>query len=187
FSENILQLRWRRRSEERLLLSPWMTKAKPLGMQKLPAQLGNFRTKFWVGNGLIAATAINLVAHYGMLNQGEMHSNLMCAPGLQFDIEQRKPIETLANAVNRKRRSAATNDRHPRAVAWIAGNWLIDPAGISFDLSVDQRHIRLKNFSRAKLIREAFMRAPSLRDDQQTGSAFVQTMDDAWPSFATGA
>src|SRR5207253_6046233 len=135
-------------------------------MQKLPAKLSNFRTKFWVGNGLIAATAINLVAHYGMLNQGEMHPNLMCAPGLQFDIEQRKPIETLANAVTRKRRAATTNDRHPRAMAWIAGNRLIDPAGISFDLSVNQRDIRFKNFARAKLIREFFVRALGLRDDQ---------------------
>ena len=131
-----------------------MTKAKPLGMQKLPAQLSNFRTKLWIGNGLIATTAINLVAHYGMLYPGEMHPNLMSAPGLQFDIEQRKPIETLANVVNRKRRSATTKDCHPRAMPRIAGNWLIDPAGVSLDLSVDQRDIRLKNFSRAKLIRE---------------------------------
>ena len=28
-----------------------MTKAKPLGMQELPSQLSNFRTKSWVGNG----------------------------------------------------------------------------------------------------------------------------------------
>src|SRR5438876_5186638 len=122
-----------------------------------------------------------------MLYPGEMHPNLMSAPGLQFDIEQRKPIETLANVVNRKRRSATPNDRHPRAMAWIAGNRLIDPAGVSFDLSVDQCDIRLEDFSRTKLIREIFMRALGLRDDQQTGSAFVQTMDDAWPSFATGA
>src|SRR5205823_7511318 len=123
-----------------------MTKAKPLGMQKLPAQLSNFRTKLWIGNGLIATTAINLVAHYGMLYPGEMHSNLMSAPGLQFDIEQRKPIEALTDAVDRKRRSAATNDRHPRAMAGIAGNRLIDPAGISFDLSVDQRDVGFENF-----------------------------------------
>src|SRR5438105_11784948 len=118
-------------------------------MQKLPAKLSNFRTKFWVGNGLIAATPIDLVAHHGMLYPGEMHPNLMSAPGLQFDIEQRKPIETLANVVNRKRRSATTNDRHPRAMPRIAGNWLIDPAAVSFDVSVDQRDIRLENFSRA--------------------------------------
>src|SRR5438105_15880640 len=127
-------------------------------MQNLPAKISNIRTKFSVGNGLIAATAINLVAHYGMLNQGEMHPNLMSAPGLQFDIEQRKPIEALANAVNRKCRSAATNDRHPCAMAGIAGNRLVDPARISFDLSVNQCDVGLENFARAKLIREFFMR-----------------------------
>jgi len=164
-----------------------MTKAKPLGMQKLPAHLGNFRTKFWIGDGLIATTAINLVAHYGMLYPGEMHPNLMSAPGLQFDIEQRKPIETLPNAVNRKRRSAATNDRHAGSVTTIASNRLIDPAGVCFDWSVNQCEVGLENFPRPKLIRKIFMRALGLRHDQQTGSAFVQTMDDAWPSFATGA
>src|SRR5437870_10489094 len=130
-----------------------MTKSKPLGMQKLPAQLSNFRTESWVGNGLVATAAINIVAHYGMFYPGEMHSNLMSAPGLQFDIEQRKPIEALANAVNRKCRSAATNDRHPCAMAGIAGNRLVDPARISFDLSVNQCDVGLENFARTKLIR----------------------------------
>ena len=143
-----------------------MTKPKPLGMQKLPAQLGNFRTKSWINNGLVATAPINIISHHGMFYPGEMYANLMSAPGLQFDIEQRKPIETLANAVTRKRRAATTNDRHPRAMAWIAGNRLIDPAGISFDLSVNQRDIRFKNFARAKLVREFFVRTLGLRADQ---------------------
>src|SRR5439155_22249609 len=129
---------------------------------------------------------INIVSHYGMLYPGKMHSNLMSAPGLQFDIEQRKPIEALANAVNRKCRSAATNDRHPCAMAGIAGNRLVDPARISFDLSVNQCDVGLENFARTKLIREFFMCTLGLRDDQQTGSAFVQTMNDAWSRLATG-
>jgi len=143
-----------------------MTKSKPLGMQKLPAQLSNFRTESWVGNGLVATAAINIVAHYGMFYPGEMHPNLMSAPGLQFDIEQRKPIEALTDAVNRKGWSATPNDRHPRTMAWIAGNRLIDPAGISFDLSVNQSNIGFENFARTKLIREIFMRTLGLRDDQ---------------------
>src|SRR5207247_10437214 len=99
-----------------------MTKSKPLGMQKLPAQLSNFRTESWVGNGLVATTAIDLVAHYGMFYPGEMQPNLMSAPGLQFDIEQRKPIEALTDAVNRKVWSDTPTARHPRTMASSAGN-----------------------------------------------------------------
>src|SRR5437870_7366158 len=101
-----------------------MTKPKPLGMQKLSAQLSNFRTKSWVGYGFVATAAINIVAHYGMLYPGEMHSNLMSAPGLQFDIEQRKPIEALANAViesaGRPLRTIAIRVRWrgSRAIGW---------------------------------------------------------------------
>ena len=57
---------------------------------------------------------------------------------------------------------------------------------MDFDLTVDQRSIRLENFALAKLIRKMLVRRFSLRDDQQPRSSPVEAMNDARPGHARG-
>ena len=47
-----------------------------------------------------------------------------------------------------------------------------------------QRHVRLVNRTRAKLIREIFERRFSLRDDQQAGRVAIESMNDPGPHTA---
>src|SRR5215470_14884398 len=62
---------------------------------------------------------------------------------------------------------------------WIAGYRLIEYAMFLLDLTVDQRNVRLEDCTSAKLIGEVFVCFFCFSDDQQTRSAFVQTMHNS--------
>src|SRR5262249_30502610 len=99
-----------------------------------------------------------------MFQPGKMHANLMCAAGSQFDIQQSEAIESFPHAIQAQSRAAAPHDRHPCAMTWITSDRLIDLSAILFEPSMDQRNIRLENFTRAKLISEIIVRAFRFRD-----------------------
>src|SRR5205085_2732680 len=78
----------------------WMMEAEPFGVEELPPRRGDGSAQFRVRDRLIAPAAINLVAHDRMLEPSEMHSDLMRAPGLDLNIEQRESIIPPTHAID---------------------------------------------------------------------------------------
>ena len=75
-----------------------MMKPELFRMKELTPDPGYFRAQLMVWNSLITTAAVGLVAHYRVLDPGQMDANLMSAPCLQFDIEQRESFKAFPDA-----------------------------------------------------------------------------------------
>src|SRR4051794_24286256 len=76
-----------------------------------------------------------------MTDRREMNADLMRAPGLEVDLEQRPRCEALANPVARDRRPSGWDDGHARIVAWVATDRRLDAPVLSRHLAVHEREI----------------------------------------------
>src|SRR5437763_16006368 len=114
-----------------------------------------------------------------------MHSDLMRPPRLDLHVEQRESSITPTHAVQRERGATSAHDRHPRAVARVARDWLFNASALLFDATMSERDVGLENFARAKLVCEIFMRGFRFGDNDEAGSVLIETMNDAWPHCAT--
>src|SRR5437764_13708083 len=110
-----------------------------------------------------------------------MHSDLMRPPRLDLHIKQRESSITPTHAVQRESGATSAHDRHPRAVARVARDWLFNASALLLDATVNERDVGFENLTRAKLIRQIFMRGFRFGDDDEAGSVLVETMNDARP------
>src|SRR6202789_3410178 len=111
-----------------------MMEAEQPGMQRLAREIA----RRLIGHGLrrvlrarrLAGAAIGRIADQRMAQMGQMHADLMGAPGLQPALDQageRPRAETLDHAVARARELAAgSHHRHALADARIASDLALD-------------------------------------------------------------
>src|SRR5437764_11018707 len=87
------QLARQRRCEAKPVTRARVVKAEPLGVQELATERGDSRTRARVCHRLISAAAVSLVADDGVLHPREVYANLMSAPSLYLNVEQREAME----------------------------------------------------------------------------------------------
>src|SRR6266850_690151 len=100
--------------------------------------------------------------------------------GFYFHIQKREALISPACPVQRKGAAPSTHNRHPRAVTWVAGDGLIDTAGVSLKAAMDQGDIGLEHCAVAELLGQVFKGAFGFRDHQQSGSIPIQTVHNTW-------
>src|SRR6266571_2038278 len=177
--KEVCELVWQRNAETHGRVCARMAEPKLFSVKTLAAQLANFSPQLCLGNSIVAPTAVNLIAHNRMFQPRQVNPNLMRPPRFQLNIKQREPVVSFANPIDRKSRAAAAHHSHAYAIARIASNGLIDLPGALNENSVDQRNVRLKDFARAKLIREFLVSVFGLGDNHQSGRLLVETVHDA--------
>lgn len=134
-----------------------------------------------VGDRVVAAFVIDLVANDRVVYVGHVDADLVGPAGLYLDIEQGEFCETLADLPDRYRAAAVGGDLHPQAVVLVAADRGLDRAGVFFRGPVNERDIRFVNRSLAKLLRQGLMDLIGFGDDDQARGVFVEAMDDAYP------
>src|SRR5690349_22846044 len=102
---------------------------------------------------LLAAPAIDRIALDRMLDRGEVHADLVRAPGLELALEQRVAGESLLHAVVRGRGLAAGDDRHARALGRMPTDGLVDGA-VGGDLAACEREVGALHGARLQLAHE---------------------------------
>src|ERR1044072_6728451 len=113
-----------------------------------------------------------------------MNANLMCAPGLQFHIQQRESMIVLSHFVQGYCAAAASHHCHSRAITRIARKWLVNTSRRVIYTAVNERNVRLKDCAIAKLFREVLERFFSFCNYKQTGCVAIQTVNNAWSDRA---
>ena len=101
-----------------------------LGVEELAVQTANARAETCILNRVITPAAVSLITHDGMFQPREVHSDLMCSPGLKLNIQKRKSIEPASHSVERQSLATAAHNSHARPVRRIARQRLIDLSGI---------------------------------------------------------
>src|SRR5215207_4537193 len=150
-----------------------VVEAEPLGVEELAAEGGDARAQRRVGERLVAAAAVGLVADDRVLEPGEVDAYLVRAAGLDLHVEEREAREALPHAPEREGRAPAAHDGHPRAVARVAGERLFDLPALLARHPVRERDVGLEDRARAELVREALVRAGGLGDDDDTRGVAV--------------
>lgn len=74
-----------------------MTKTEPFGMEEKTIQTFDLLSDFQIRHGFVATRVIKLVADDRMFDESEMHANLMRPPGFDFDVKERKTLESLSD------------------------------------------------------------------------------------------
>ena len=80
-----------------------MSKPKLLGMKELAVELGNLSANLRIPNHIVAAAAVRFITDDWMFYPRKVHANLMRAASLQFDVNEREPVESFTRAINRAR------------------------------------------------------------------------------------
>ena len=83
-----------------------------------------------IGDGVIAALVIYLVADDRVIDIGHVDADLMCAAGFDLDIEQREFVESFSNGPKCQGTAAMVRDLHPESVVLIAADRGVDGAGV---------------------------------------------------------
>src|SRR5579872_2426495 len=113
-----------------------------------------------------------------------MHPDLMGAPGIDLDFDQRElavgGIDPAKYMVVRKRVPSAGMARcHADAANTVTTNGGGDRARVFLHPAVNQGNVFLLYFALGKLLSEFAMRFVILGDDNQPAGFLVETMDDA--------
>src|SRR5688500_8553505 len=106
-----------------------MCEGEFFGVQEVPSDTADLRLQFRVLDCVIATAAVRIIADDREFKPGEMDTNLVCATGFKFDVEERKAVEATIDAVDRQCAAATSHDGHARAIRRIARQGLIYAAG----------------------------------------------------------
>lgn len=76
-----------------------MAEAQFFSVKKLTTKLRDATTNQGIDDGFVAAAPIRFIADNRMFQPGQVYANLMCATGLQFDVQKSEAIESLPDSV----------------------------------------------------------------------------------------
>ena len=160
-----------------------MVESQSRRMQEVPLERRDLSLDLRIANRVLAPAAISRIPDYRMTDVRQVNSYLMRAAGLDLHIQQREAAEAFGHFKNGMRCAAgsASKHRHSSSIIAAAPDASLDLAALLRHPSVDQRDVHFEHLAVAKLVRQAFVRAVVLCDDQQAGSFFVDSMDDARP------
>src|ERR1051326_458578 len=108
------------------LLSSRMAESQLFRVEKLTTKLRDATANHWIADRFVAASSVSFVTDDGEFQPGEMDANLVGPTRLQLDIKDRKAIKSLPYPIQGQGRAPAADNRHARAMPWIARDWLID-------------------------------------------------------------
>ena len=170
-----------------------------VGVQGLPAEGGERRLTLGAelaGLGL-EVRAIDGIAHQGMADMGEVHPDLMGAPGLELAGQQRgdrlavAPVEGRLQLPMGDRLAAALAHRHFFAGIRMPVDRRIDRAALAAGHAPDEGHVAALHRAGAAVIGELrgqrLMRLVVLGDHHQPGGVLVEPVHDARPADAADA
>lgn len=127
------------------------------------------------------ASVVSRVGDDRVIDVRQVDSDLVSAPGFDFDIQQSEFFQPLGDSV--KRRSVPPNARwansHSDAVARISANWCFYTAFVGFQHSINQSRVNFANLARLKLFSQMQMSVVGFGYDNQAGRADVQAMNYA--------
>src|SRR4051812_20514885 len=133
-------------------------------VQKIPAGLAVFLRELGM-----AALAIQVVSSNRMTNCAEVNANLMRAPRLNSNFQQRKTANFFHNTIRSQRRAAAVRvSAHTGAHPGMAGNIECNLTGRLWEFSMDQRNVDLLDRSILKSLAQAGVGVIVLCHDQES-------------------
>ena len=129
--------------------------------------------------GKLQASGVDGIAQQRESAMGQMHSNLMGAPGLQFDIEGGVMGKALTQAkVSERRFAAVTEHGHARALPGVTSNRRIHRPAAGGHTAHNGEIFSRQRFA-LELRNQSGVRAQARRNHQQARGVFVETMNDA--------
>ena len=128
--------------------------------------------------------AVHHVARDRVTERGEMHADLVRAPGDQVQLQERPRGEALPDAIARDRGSPVGHHGHPLAVLRVAPDRRLDPPDGRGHRALDQRQVGLPHAPRLELGHDPRLGGVVAGHDQEPGRVPVQPVDDPRPRDA---
>ena len=100
------------------------------GVQKKPAKRIDGIADIGIGDGVVAALVVDLVADDRVIDIAHVDADLVRAAGFDLDVEQREFFKSLSHFPEREGTAAVGGDLHPQAVVLVAADRRLDLAGI---------------------------------------------------------
>ena len=120
-----------------------------------------------------------------MLEAGQVHADLVGAPGADADFEQRVPGEAPQHPVLAPGRAAPREARgHAGAMHRIARDRPLDAPALRLHFALHQREVGLGHLAARELLGQAAVRGVILGHQQHAAGEAVQAVDDAGPHLA---
>lgn len=131
--------------------------------------MSDLSSAFRVLYNVFAARAISGIGDDRVADVRQMNSNLVCAACADLNIEQCEFIKSLRNFKQRQSRPSrpAFEDSHASAVMRAATDAGVYLSAIFHHATVNERCIKLEDFSITKLIGNFFVRRVGFRYDQK--------------------
>jgi hypothetical protein len=131
--------------------------------------------------------AVDAVAGDRVADRRQMDAELVRAPRLGVQLQQRVAVDLAQDVVARARLAAAGDDGHLLALHGMARDRRVDDALRRLEPAFDEREVRLLDAPLLELTRERNVGRVVLRDDDQAGRVLVEPVDDAGPLAVGGA
>src|SRR4029077_17654114 len=129
--------------------------------------------------------SVHRVADDRVSDRGEMHADLMSAPGSQRDLEDGGAAKALDHAKVGDRFATSLDDRHAPAVAGMTGDRRVDGPGVLAKAAVDERPVGTAERAITQLPGQVSVRALALRNHQQPARIAVEAVHDPRPLRST--
>ena len=156
-----------------------MGEGEAFGVEEEAAELFDGAFDLGVGDSVVAAFIISGVADDGVIDRGEVDSDLVRPAGLDVDVEQCEFLEPLTHFPDRQCVSAICGDGHLRPVPAVAGDGPIDGAFAFPRAAVDESDVGFFYCAVAELFGEGIVSLVVLGNEDESGCVFVEPVDDA--------
>ncbi len=130
----------------------------------------------------LGAVPVDRVADDGGADRGQVHADLVGAPGLERHPQERAARQRLDQLELGERVAAGVGvERHPGRVAAVAADRRLDPAPARPRPPADEGDVRPPDPAAAQLRLQARMGAPVAGDEQEARRVAVEPVDDPGP------
>ena len=130
------------------------------------------------------SAAVKRIAEQGMPDARHVHADLVRAPGLKPDIEQRKAVKAFGNGIVRDGGAPVRDDRHLLAVARISADRAVDRAVRIPEIAAGDRLVFTVDAVLLQAVRKHRVRKVVFRHDEQSARVLVDAVHDAGAAFA---
>ena len=162
---------------------PRMNDPQPLRVKHLPSHGFDQLTKAWVQRGRnVPLSAIKGVSQERVAHRGQMDSDLVCSTRLGKDAKERHARESLQDPPSGDGGpSFLCVNGHPLSFPRVAAYGPIDHSFILMEVAGNKGKIGFFNRSVLELLREVLISLIVLCNDHDSGSAFIEPVDDPRP------
>lgn len=131
------------------------------------------------------APSVLRVAGHRMPQCGEVYTDLVSPPGVEFTADESMPGSSFDHLVSRPREPAAADDGHSLPVFGVTSDWPFELTGVVRDPSANDGHVRATQRAILQLRRERSVAHVVASYDDQPRCALVEPVHDARTCRAT--